>query len=286
MELPSVLSYLDYRAFLKDWLEAKKRANPTYSFATFARAGGCSKAALANVLGSARSPRGETLDAFARAMDLRPSERNYLGLLVELEASTTADRRREILETILASEHYQQVKVAEHHAEADMFRYVEHWYIPVIRELAGLRDFQPDPVWIASIIRPPIRVDQAQEALETLLDLGFLTRRPDGSVVQAELRFRTAADATQRAITHYQRESIPNLLRSLDVAEAPNQHVLAAVVALDAATVAEAKLQLNALLESIANMADAIDPKELEEKETRRVYQVAFQLIPVSHEPR
>lgn len=277
MSVPSVYAYLDFRAFLKDWFDDRKRTDPDYSYAAFAEAGGCSKAALANVIGGTRTPRAESLDAFARAMTLRPPERTYLGLLVELATAEDLSTRRDVMEKILASERYQRMRLAENHSGEDASRYLEHWYIPVIREMGGLPGFHDDPAWIASRLTPPIRPEQASAALETLFELGFLARGEDGRVRQREIRFRTEPETVQGAAAHFHRVVIPTLLGTVDATRGNTQHLLAATVALDPSMLPEAKARLNAALEHLVTMADAaVEP------DGRRVYQVAIQLLPVT----
>ena len=277
MTLPSIFSYLDYRAFLQDWFDARKREDPTYSYARFAEDGDCSRSALANVLSGARTPRAGTLDAFARAMELTPSARNYLGLLVELATAQGLDERRQVMERILAAEHYQQVRLAERGPDSDLFRYIEHWYVAAIRELAALPDFQADPTWIASILRPRISVEEAADALDRLFELGMLRHAVDGSVERREVQFRTENVARQEAILHFYREALPALLRTVEVRADDEQAVMAATLLLPPDLVPEATARVAALTNQLAAMADAagVDGE-------RRVYQLAVQLIPIS----
>lgn len=277
MAAPTVFAYLDYRTFLRDWLDARKRTEPDYSYATFARAGGCSKAALANVLGGARAPRPATLDSFARAMGLSPAERNYLGLLTDLAIASDLEKRRATMEKILSVEQYQKMRRAESEADADMFRYLEFWYISAIREMAGLPGFRPDPEWIATAMVPPIRPAEASAALDTLFDLGFLVRDDDGTVTPRDIRFRTAPESAQDAVGHYHREVIPSLLRTIDTERSAEQHFLAATIVLDASMVPEVKARLNALLDQVLAMRN-----DTLVQDGRRVYQFGIQLLPVS----
>ena len=274
---PTIFSYLDYRAFLREWFDAMKRADPDYSYAQFARDGGCSKSTLANVLSGARTPRSGTLDAFARAMALTPSERNYLGLLVELAGAEDLDARRQVMERILASERYHQVRVAERGDESELFRFIEHWYVPAIRELAALPSFVPEPEWIASVLRPRITVDQARDGLDRLFELDLLRHGPDGSVERREIQFRTDVAAHQVAIQHLYRETLPQLLRRVDRADGEEQHVMAATLILPPELMAEAKARLTATVQQLAALSDAagVDGE-------RRIYQLAGQLLPVS----
>ncbi|MEZ4322846.1 MAG: TIGR02147 family protein [Myxococcota bacterium] len=277
MNLPSVYSYLDFRAFLRDWFEARKRADPAYSHAGFARDAGCSKGTLANVVAGARTPRTDTLDAFARAMELGPSERNYLGLLVDFATANDLASRREALEKLLSSEQYRRLRFAESERDPDVFRYLEHWYVPAIREMAGSASFRPDPAWIAAVLQPRIRVEEAAHALETLLELGYLCREDDGRVTQREIRFRTAAETQQVAAAHFHREALPNLMRGLDTEQASEQHLVAMTLTLHPSMLPEVKARLNALVEQLATQADDPLPEA-----GRRVYQLAVQLLPLS----
>jgi len=279
MPLPTAFSYLDYRTFLRDWFDARKRQDPSYSHSAFAREGGCSRSALANVLSGARTPRPATLDAFARAMALTPSERNYLGLLVELASAQDIDQRRQVMERILASERYHQVRYAEHGEENDLFRYVEHWYIPVIRELAGLPGFRADAEWVASRLQPRITVDEARDALDRLFELDLLRHGPDGRVERQEIQFRTEPEASQEALMHFYRQALPELLTHLERRPSSEQHLTAATVTLAPELVEEAKARLNAVMSQLAALADASS-----DQGEQQVYQVAVQLVPVSRD--
>ena len=277
MAPPSVFSYLDHRDFLRDWIAYRKRSTPRYSYAMFARAGGCSKAAIANVVSGARMPRPQTLDAISLAMGLGPEERNYLGLIVEHAAAPDVRTRRAVLDRMMASERYRQVRQAESYSDLDMFRYFEHWYVPAIRELATLPGFRSDPEWVAGALRPPIRVDEAVAALDTLFDLGLLERRQDGGVDVSEPRLRTRPEALQRAANHFHKVAIPELLRKLDSDLAPEQHVMAATLCVAPDTVDECKARIGNLVEQLATLAD-----DKAVAGPHRVYQLAVQFVPVS----
>ncbi|MEZ4322543.1 MAG: TIGR02147 family protein [Myxococcota bacterium] len=277
MKLPDVFAYLDYRTFLSDWLDARKRADPTYSYATFARDGGCSKAALANVVRGERSPRPETLDAFGRAMSLTPAARNYLGMLVELDTERDGRKRLAAMERLLSNERFGQFRNADRQPVADVDRYLEHWWIPAIREMVALPGFQEDPQWIASHLRPPITVDQASDALEALEALDFVARDGTGKLVQKEIRFGTDPDTWQIAVTRFYREQIPALLEALDVGQSGVQEVLAATISLEADTIAEAKVRLFEMVTQLATVADS-RPRDA----PAAVYQVVVMMVPIS----
>ncbi|MCB9674833.1 MAG: TIGR02147 family protein [Alphaproteobacteria bacterium] len=279
MSRPDVFAYLDFRTFLADWFEARKREDPAYSYAAFAAASGCSKATLANVIRGERTPRPATLDAFANAMSLSPAAKNYLGMLVELDAARDAGRRLAVMERLLTNERYGQFRNADRHSAADIDRYLAQWWIPAIREMVALPGFREDPAWIARQMHPPIEAAQAAQAIDTLLSLGFVERNDQGQLVQSEIRFGTDAETQQAAVTRFYRERIPELLRGLDSARARTQHVMGATISLDRGSVPEAKARLHEMVNQLATVADS-RPREAE----ARVFQVLVMMVPVSEE--
>ena len=279
MELPSVHGFMDYREFLRAWFEARKAQEPGYSHAVFAAEAGCSKSTLSNVLGGARRPRPGTLDAFARGMGLSPSERNHLGLLVELAGAQDQAGRRVLLERILAADGGGWIRRAEEEASADtLTRFLSHWYVPVVMELSRIPGFRGEAAWVARALRPTVSETEADHALETLLDMGFLVRDESGQVVPGQMRFETGIDAHHPALTRFYREILPGMLRALDTDLNGEQHLMAATLVLSPAAVKEAKAEVAALVKRLATLAD--DPEDM--TPASRVYQFAVQLVPVS----
>ncbi len=277
MSLPSVFDYIDYRAFLAAWFDARKAEDSAYSYSAFARDAGCSRAALANVIRGDRHPRPATLDAFARGMALTARERNHLGILVDLGAARDARRRFEVMERLLASERYGQLRMAGDEPPIALERYLAHWWVPAIREMVELEGFREDPEWIAATLFPPIEPEQAADALATLLELGFVRRLDDGRLACAEIRIGTAPVLESQALGRFYREEIPRLLRDLDVSRHEEQHFMGAVFALDAASVPEAKARVHRLVTQIATLADS-RPRA----QPARVYQMAVTLVPLT----
>ena len=279
MATPSVYEYMDFRDFLRDWFSAKKRGDRSYSYSAFGRAGGCSRSALANVLGGTRTPRPATVDAFARAMSLSPPERNFLGLLVELDGARDLTQRSQAMARVLTTARNPQVRQVDKVPEAAASRYLEHWYIPAIQELAGLPGFKEDPVWIAANLYPPIEAEQARLALDTLFDLGFLKRDDGGRVVKGVVRLRSDSETFSLAVARFHRQVLPALMHNIDTERSAEQHLLSVTLTLPTSAIAEMKQKLNAMLEQMANMAD--DPMH---EGPARVYQLSVQLLPVSAE--
>lgn len=277
MTLPEVFAYVDHRAFLRDWFHAKKTLDPEYSYAAFARDGGCSKSALANAISTTRTPRAATVDAFARAMDLSPNERNYLGRLVDLDKARTTEERVAIMNQLLENKHYGQLRDAEVETSEAIHHYLEHWWIPAIRELAKHPSFRPDPRWIAETMMPPITEQQARDALDVLERHDFIERQEDGTVQVLELRFASGPRTTQRAIADFHQTQVPAMLENLLLHESAERQVSTATLSLPPELVTQLKLELHNVIVKAGNLADAHS-----DTSSTRVYQLSLQMLPLT----
>jgi uncharacterized protein (TIGR02147 family) len=76
--------------------------------------------------------------------------------------------------------------------------YHSRWYLPAIRELVATGPFREDPLWIAQSLCPRISVEEAEAAIETLLQLGLLARDGNGRLQQASVIPRPLAGAAAR----------------------------------------------------------------------------------------
>lgn len=279
MAYPQVFSYIDHRAFLRDWFTARKAADPAYSYAVFAQEAGCSKAALPNAIGTSRRPRASTLDAFATAMALSPPERNYLGLLVELDSAKSAPERVAVMQRIVETPQHGRLRDADAEPGEAIDRYLEHWWIPAIREMASHPAFQPDPAWVAARLYPPITVQQAGDALDTLVELDFLRLEEEGPARVPDLRFGSATTTQRGAIGRFHRDQVSEMLCNLDANDHPIQQLSTATLTLDAESFRTLQLQLHAVVSKAAHLADAREPDA-----SSRVYQLAVQLLPISEQ--
>ena len=188
--IPDITAYLDYRAYLRDWFEARKAANPRFSHRAFVRrVGQKSPSLLSDVIARRRNLTPELTAAFATAMKLDDEDQRFFADLVALDQATSADERNEAFTRIAATRRFREAR----QVEGDSFRYVAEWYYPAIRELAAREDFVDDPAWVARQLHPNITAAKARVALQALKDLGMLVEE-GGRWVQAEGAVVTRTD--------------------------------------------------------------------------------------------
>lgn len=277
---PDIFEYLDYRAFLRDWMEHRKEHWPDFSYEYFTRRAGLgSRATLHNVIAGRRNPRPDTIDAFAKAMELSELESAYLQKLVELALTRTLDERREVLNSIVETPDFNKSRRIEGQTSEEVAYLISKWYCQAIWEMARSPDFRPDPAWLAQIMVPSVTVEQARESLEMLFNAGLLHRAEDGQIQVREIRLGTGQAPKGEAIYEFYRQLLENAAYSLDNVAPDERCFLGNTFLLPEGLIHELKIMLEHFNQQVAAIGD-------EANLTRsRVYQLGVVLFPLSRAP-
>lgn len=268
---PDLFKYLDYRAWLRDWFEARKAANPRFSHRAFVRrTGQRSPSLLADVIGRRRNLTPALVERFSAATKLTAEEARFFGLLVALDQAQEPDERNRVWEKIAASRRF----LAARRIEGESFRYVSRWYYPAIRELARRSDFEADPAWIARTLVPRITTAQARDALRALVDLGMLTE-VDGRMQQTEGAVVTPREVAGLAAHNYHQGMLERAIDGIRGFKAVERHYTGVTVCVPEALMPQLKKELNVFAERLLEICDSAEGAE-------RVLQINLNLFPLS----
>ena len=142
--LVDVYRYLDYRAFLREFYDAKKAKSRAFSYRAFSkRAGVASPNYLKLVIDGQRSLSVKMAERFASACGLDADSSRYFVHLVAFNQAKTSTERTLHYGKLTSFQHYRQA----HKLEIAHAAYYSDWYMPAIRELAASREFKEDPEW-------------------------------------------------------------------------------------------------------------------------------------------
>jgi uncharacterized protein (TIGR02147 family) len=270
---PDLYATLDYRQWLGQWFDARKAANPRFSHRVFARmAGQRSPSLLMHVIQGKRNLTPATVAAFAKALRLDRADAAHFRALVDLaQAETDADRNA-AFEKISATRRFREA----FRVEGEGFRYLSNWTIPAVRELALRPDFEDDPAWVARTLRPRVTRTRAQEALNTLHELGMLAQDEAGRWHPTDASVVTPTEVLGLAVHNYHREMIDRSRESIDGFEPEERHLLGVTVAVPESMVDQLKDELNRFQARLLDLCDGADAP------ADRVYQLNLHLFPLS----
>lgn len=267
-----VYDYLDYRAFLRAYYEAKKAEGRGFSYRSFARRAGVrAPNHLKLVIEAQRNLAPETAVAYAEALALQGDRGAYFVELVRFNQAKTSAERNAAYDRLTGFRGYRMA----HKLDLAHAAYHASWYVPAIRELACREDFQADPKWIAAQMVPAITAAEAKRALDTLFELGLLEKNEQGRVVQGELVMATGPETQGLHIANYHRAMLELAAGSIDRVHKTDRDISSLTMAVGPHDLHELKRRLQRFQQELIAFATKVEDAD-------RVVQLNFQLFPLS----
>lgn len=174
--------FLSYRDYLTELYKKIKGQVDSYSYHQFAFDLGFSKSnVLWLVISGKRKLAPKSARKLSQSLGFSALDRRYFLAMVDYNNAVRTDTREELFQDLM------RLKSAglENERKRDDLEYFSEWYFPVIREMAALPGFSPDPQWISDNLSIKIPPRQVELALELLLRLGLLKRDEQTGAVAA-----------------------------------------------------------------------------------------------------
>ena len=174
---PDVLQYTNYRVYLRDYYEYKKKTVPAFSLRFFAeKAGLSSHAHLKLTIDGKRNITKNTVVKLIHGLGLDGQRAAYFESLVFFnQAQTDADKQVYYAQLLKASP-----RSKLHKMEKAQFRIFREWHHSAILEMVALKDFRPIPDWISKRLGGLITPAQVTESLKLLVEVGLLVKTANG----------------------------------------------------------------------------------------------------------
>jgi uncharacterized protein (TIGR02147 family) len=174
---PDVLLYTNYRVFLRDYYEFKKKTVPAFSLRFFAeKAGLSSHAHLKLTIDGKRNITKNTVVKLIHGLGLDGQRAAYFESLVFFnQAQTDADKQVYYAQLLKASP-----RSKLHKMDSAQLRIFREWHHSAILEMVALKDFRPVPDWISKRLGGLVTPAQVVESLKLLVELGLLVKTANG----------------------------------------------------------------------------------------------------------
>ena len=149
------------------------------------------------------------------------------------------------------------------------------WYLPAIREMVASSNFREDAAWIAQQLIPPIRKSEAQQALNTLVQLGLLVRDAKGRLCQADAAVSTGSETRALHVANYHRAMMQHAAGAIDAVPPSDRDISSLTLCLSAEGLRRFKARIQRFREELVALSMTEDDPE-------QVVQINFQLFPLS----
>jgi uncharacterized protein (TIGR02147 family) len=270
----SILEYIDYRLFLKDYYLYQKQRFKYFSYRFFAKKAGIkSPTFYKEVTEGKKNVSRNMIDRFCRAFNFNPKEAAYFKNLVLFNQAKTAAEKQEHYVVLRSMENSK----SEHVLNPDQYDYFARWHTVVIRELVTMFDFKGHWEMLAQCVRPAISAQEAKASVELLLRLKLIEMTASGAYTQKDSAITTQSGIASLAIRHFNRAMITKAIESLDEVPKSQRNIFGLTIGISPNMFDLISSEMEAFKDRIVTMVSR-------DQKSSRVYQLNVQLFPVSAE--
>lgn len=177
MTEPDVLQYTNFRVYLRDYYEFKKKTLPAFSLRFFAeKAGLSSHAHLKLTIDGKRNITKGTVTKLIHGIGLEKQRAAYFENLVFFNQASTDEEKHAYYEQLVKCSPRSKL----HKMDKAQFRIFREWHHSVILEMVTLRGFRPIPETISKKLNGYVTPSQVQESLNLLVETGLLVKTANG----------------------------------------------------------------------------------------------------------
>ena len=267
--MKSVIEYEDYRSFMNDYYQWKKRTS-AFSWREFTKGGFTSPNYLKLVCEGKSGLSKNGIERAADAMELVGAEREYFRQLVKfVQAKKDADKKAAYSEMkVIASAH--KVRILE----GESVSFYESWKYPVLRELAPMMP-GAKPLDIAKACGGAFSAEEVRNALAFLTRAKFLKKTAEDVYEQVDRSLQMSVVAMPTLVRAMHKEMAEFAKDSIEKYPIDERNFTGITMGIDDEDYAEILKELEACRKRIISIATA-------KKGGNRVYRLNLQMFPLS----
>lgn len=272
--MPEIFHYSDYRKFLHDWLEEKKQENHAVSLRMIARLVGYrAPSYLSMVISGKINMSVDMCLKFCAFMKLSKKRCDYFQNLVLFGNALSHEEQKLYFEKMRM---FKEASVCI--VDASQYRYYEKWYNSAIRALLEFFPFRDQYETIGRMLIPEIRSDDVREAFVLLKELEMIELDENGFYRPVHSLISTGYEASGMAINTFLFNSLRLSEAALGRFKRDERNFSSLTLGISENGFTEIRQELREFRRKILKIAedDAAD----------RIYQLSFQLFPLSHQHR
>ena len=177
MVFPNLLTYSDYRQYLRDYYEIHKSSNPDFSFRYLSlRAGINSSAFYKYVIDGKRNLTKGSLLKTCAALKLQDREAEYFENLVFFNQAKTLREKNLFFDRLTKLRGQYETR----RVQADQYAFYGEWYHSALRELLACTKFKGDFESLGKRLIPPLTATRVRESLALMKKLGLVRKDAQG----------------------------------------------------------------------------------------------------------
>ena len=265
-----ITEYVDYRQYMRDYYEERKRVS-YFSWREFAKIAGFSSSGYLKLVcdGKTRLSRIGAAKV-AGAMELSGFGTQYFCLLVDYCDASDEKVRLEIYSRMRTLMEENGVRTLG----TEAFDYFKSWVNPVVRELAPIMP-GAKPSEIAKMCVPEVTAGDVRNALTLMVQAGLLQSMPDGSYVQTNRGLSGDPQLVYGAVQAMQKQLTMLAVDALDNVPREDRNISGLTFGVDEKTLWHLSEEVDHFRQKVKEILSKVENYD-------RVYRLNLQLFPLS----
>lgn len=267
---PDIFEYLEYRDYLRDLYQARKRAEGFFSVRYIGMRTGLDPSFVAKVLNKQMHLSVKSLPRVCEFLKLNRKQTEYFTTLVKFNRARNNDQIKLYFEKLAALRGPDSTVI-----DKSRYAFFAEWYHVVVKELLNAIDYRGDVSQIPRALIPSVTEAQAGKAVRLLERLGLVKERDDGRYELTDKNV-TAGEAWQSiAIRALQKKMIELAGDAIDSVPKERRDI-------SCLTVSTSRESFELIRERIRDMRRAIVEIINSDPNVDDVYQINFQVFPLT----
>ncbi|HNY32974.1 MAG TPA: TIGR02147 family protein [Fibrobacteria bacterium] len=268
--MESLWATTDYRAFLRDWLDAERKARPAVSLRWLAQKLSMDPSLLSKILSQERHVSHSRVQPVCDLLKLEGAEAEYFRLLVHY-AKAKSHREAQACFARMA----QLRKVSPVPLDDVQVTYWESWIHVALRSLLACGEFRGDWEELGNRLRPRQSARKAREGVLLLERIGLAYRDADGIWRVRNAFLKDGSPAQAPMVRHFHRQSLMLSMEAIEGVPKDLRDLSSLTVSLPPDGYPKIVEMVREFRARLLATVDAMDPPD-------RVYQVSFQVVPLA----
>lgn len=266
-----IYEYQDYREYLRDFYETLKKQDKKFSQRYLAlKLGVKSSGFLSEVINGKRNLSQNNVLQWLKVLKLDKDASCYFDNLVHFNQAVSLSEKSYWLQKLMDCK-----KVHLSVLNKDLYEYFSRWYYTAIREMFFYYHNPADPKQIAAQVYPPIKADDAKNAISLLERLGMIEKQPDGSYKQRNAMVSTGDTVKSIEVANFQQQTAELAKEAILNVPSTLRDITTLTVSISEAGYSRICELLKETRKEIAKIAQNDSGED-------RVYQVNVQLFPLT----
>lgn len=200
----NVFDYSDFRKYLTDYYEDKKKANPNFSYQIIAnKAGVKNRGFIYNIINGDKVLSKSNIFKVSKALGHNRYEAEFFECLVAFNQAEDMAERKYLFEKMSQVKNTGKTTSEAQILRQDQYEFYSNWYHVMVRSIIGMYDFKDDYKWLSRIVNPHITVTQAKHSVRLLEKLGLISNGKNGAYKICDKSLSTGKDIMSIAFQNF-----------------------------------------------------------------------------------